>query len=52
MIREVICVAAKQEEEFYETLNKYNFVRITSWVFRFITNCKNKEKLSDPLDTA
>ena len=22
-----------------------------SWVFRFITNYKNKEKLSDPLDT-
>ena len=23
-----------------------------SWVFRFITNCRKKEKLSGPLDTA
>ena len=55
LLRQVMCVAAEQEEEFNETLRKYNFwkvIRITSWVFRFITNCRNKEKLSGPLDTA
>ena len=55
LIREVMCVAADQEEEFNEILQKCNFwkvIRITSWIFRFITNCRNKEKLSRPLDTA
>ena len=50
-----MCVLAEQDEEFNEILHKYNFwkvIRITSWVFRFITNCRNKEKLSVPLDTA
>ena len=51
---EVMCVAAKQDEEFSEMLHKYNFwkvIGIMSWVFRFITNCKNKEKLSGPFET-
>ena len=45
LIREVMCVAVEQEEEFNETLHKCNFwkvIRTTSWVFRFITNCRNK----------
>ena len=48
-------MAAEHQEEFNEILHKYNFwkvFRIKSWVFRFITNCRNKEKLSGPLDTA
>ena len=50
-----MCVAADQEEEFNEILQKCNFwkvIRVTSWIFRFITNCRNKEKLSRHLDTA
>ena len=45
LIRVVMCVAVEQEEEFNETLHKYNFwkvIRTTSWDFRFITNCKKK----------
>ena len=50
-----MCVAAEQEEESIEILHKYNFwtvIRKTFWVFRFITNCRNKEKLSGLWDTA
>ena len=55
LIREVMCLAAEQEDEFNEILHKHNFwkvIRITPSIFRFITKCKNKEKLSGPLDTA
>ena len=36
----------------YYTNATFGVIRITSWLFRSITNCKNKEKLSGPLDTA
>ena len=58
LVREVICVAAEQEEEFKEISHKYNFwevVRIISWVFRFIPHCRNNGMMSyllGPLDTA
>ena len=47
LIRKVVCVDAEQEEEFNEILHKCNFwkvIWITSWIFKFITNCKNKKK--------
>ena len=38
--------------KYYTNTTFGNNVRIISWFFRFITNCRNKEKLSRPLDTA
>ena len=45
-----MCVAAEKSEEIYQLLNKFEFqkvIRITSWIYRFLKNCKLKEKTNE-----
>ena len=50
VIKKIMCVAAEKSEEIYQLLNKFEFqkvIRITSWIYRFLKNCKRKEKTNE-----
>lgn len=56
LVKEVFSVAVEQEDSLHQVLQKHGFwhtIRITSWVARFIHNCKSSKanRLSGPLTT-
>ena len=49
-----MCMATEKLEEIYQLLKNFEFwkvISITSWVCRFLENCKRKMKLSGPAKT-
>ena len=56
LVKEVFAGATEMEDNLFQVLEKYGFaqtIRITTWVARFINNCKKGKKyqLSGPLTT-
>ena len=54
LIKEVMCTAIDDKSIFDNLLDKHDywkFIRIITWVKRFITNCEGKTKLSGSLAT-
>ena len=56
LVKEIISVAVEQEDSLHQVLQKHGFwqtIRITSWVARFVHNCKSSKanRLSGPLTT-
>ena len=57
LVKEVVSVAVETEDSFHQVLLKHGFwktIRITSWVARFLHNCKSSKanRLFGPLTTA
>ena len=57
LVKEIFSVAVEQEDSLEQILQKHGFwqtIRITSWIARFIHNCKSSKanRLSGPLTTS
>ena len=49
-----MCAATVKSEEIYQLLKNFEFwkvLQIIPWIYRFLENCKCKEKLSGPVET-
>ena len=57
IVRELLCTAQEDGEvdDFDQILEKHELrrtLRVTTWILRFIHNCRNKEKRDGPLSTS
>ena len=53
MRKEAMCAATAKSEEIYQLLKNFEFwkvLQIIPWIYRFLENCKCKEKLSGPVE--